>query len=388
VTEHMQTEVICPQCGSNRLYKDGLRYLADGTSIQRWLCRECYLRFTEKKPLQENKDWGINSSSALRFERQVCELLTEESKNLNAAANQQVAAGEVSQTKSGTLLEYAWKLKKRGLAEVTIAHRTRLLEQLLRKGAILSDPDSVETVLATEELTPAKKSLLVAAYASFTKTMGISWAPIRTKYQPKQPFIPLESELDQLIASCRRKTATFLQVLKDTGARSGEVCKLKWTDVNEKANTISINNPEKNSNARTLKVSSKTIAMITALPKTHGEYVFNPRLLTVENTFRTYRNRLAATLQNPRLKQIHFHTFRHWKATMEYSKTKNILHVMKLLGHKNIQNTLTYTQLIDFENEEYHSATADTVDQAKELIESGFEFVCDIDNMKLFRKRK
>jgi integrase len=177
-------------------------------------------------------------------------------------------------------------------------------------------------------------------------------------------------------------------VLKDTGARSGEVCKLKWTDVNEKANTISINNPEKNSNARTLKVSSKTIAMITALPKTHGEYVFNPRLLTVENTFRTYRNRLAATLQNPRLKQIHFHTFRHWKATMEYSKTKNILHVMKLLGHKNIQNTLTYTQLIDFENEEYHSATADTVDQAKELIESGFEFVCDIDNMKLFRKRK
>jgi len=37
--------------------------------------------------------------------------------------------------------------------------------------------------------------------------------------------------------------------------------------------------------------------------------------------------------------QIHFHTFRHWKATMEYYKTKAILHVMKVLGHKNINNT-------------------------------------------------
>jgi len=37
--------------------------------------------------------------------------------------------------------------------------------------------------------------------------------------------------------------------------------------------------------------------------------------------------------------QIHFHTFRHWKATMEYHKTKAILHVMKVLGHKNINNT-------------------------------------------------
>ena len=46
--------------------------------------------------------------------------------------------------------------------------------------------------------------------------------------------------------------------------------------------------------------------------------------------------------------QITFKTFRHFKATMEYHRTKDIIHVMRLLGHKNIKNTLVYTQLVHF----------------------------------------
>jgi site-specific recombinase XerC len=80
--------------------------------------------------------------------------------------------------------------------------------------------------------------------------------------------------------------------------------------------------------------------------------------------------------------------FRHWKATMEYAKTKDILHVMKMLGHKNIQNTLLYTQLIIFENDEFHSAIATTVQAAQKLIEVGFEYVCEFNEVKIFRKRK
>lgn len=41
-----------------------------------------------------------------------------------------------------------------------------------------------------------------------------------------------------------------------------------------------------------------------------------------------------------------FHIFRHWKAIMEYAKAKNILHEMKMLVHRNIQNTVLYKQLI------------------------------------------
>jgi hypothetical protein len=74
---------------------------------------------------------------------------------------------------------------------------------------------------------------------------------------------------------------------------------------------------------------------------------------------------------------------------MEYHKTKDILHVMRLLGHKRIQNTLKYTQLVNFQDkDEYVCKTARTTDEAKGLIESGFEYVCDMERVKLFRKRK
>ena len=73
---------------------------------------------------------------------------------------------------------------------------------------------------------------------------------------------------------------------------------------------------------------------------------------------------------------------------MKYAKTKDILHVMKMLGNRNIQNTLLYTQLISFESDDFHSATAATVQDAQKLVEAGFEFVCNFEEIKLFRKRK
>ena len=61
---------------------------------------------------------------------------------------------------------------------------------------------------------------------------------------------------------------------------------------------------------------------------------------------------------------------------------------MRLLGHKNIANTLIYTQLVEFESDEYCSAVASSVEEAKKLIEAGFEYVCSHKDEMLFRKRK
>jgi len=49
---------------------------------------------------------------------------------------------------------------------------------------------------------------------------------------------------------------------------------------------------------------------------------------------------------------------------------------------------LVYTQLIDLEEDEYVCKAAENVEEAKQLIEDGFEYVCDMDAVKLFRKRK
>jgi hypothetical protein len=40
-------------------------------------------------------------------------------------------------------------MKKRGLAETTIKHRIYWLLELVKKGGNLTNPDSVETILAT-----------------------------------------------------------------------------------------------------------------------------------------------------------------------------------------------------------------------------------------------
>ncbi|UCH03338.1 MAG: hypothetical protein JSV20_10375 [Candidatus Bathyarchaeota archaeon] len=73
---------------------------------------------------------------------------------------------------------------------------------------------------------------------------------------------------------------------------------------------------------------------------------------------------------------------------MEYNKTKDILYVKELLGHRDIKTTLIYTQLIHFESNDFHSAVAKTVEEARKLIESGFEYVCTYNDVMLYRKRK
>ena len=369
------------------MWKDGTRQTRYG-EVQRYVCRSCGYRFSETKVK------NLNPRLAYGRDRQVCVALAEGTKNLAEVESRKEkrAVGATEKSKEeikGKLLEYAWYEKKRGLAESTIKQRVYRLKRLVKHGADLHDPDSVSTVLAKSDRSPADKQMMVTAYRSFARFARLTWEPPRIQVPQRLPFIPREEEIDQLIAGCGRKTATFLQVLKETGARGIEAARLKWVDVDPESRTIRINHPVKGSLPRIVKVSAKTIAMIKALPK-KAEYIFNPNIHTIRQNFQKQRNRIARTLQNPRIKQIHLHTFRHWFATMQYHKTRDILYVKQLLGHKQIKNTEVYTHLINFERDDYHVAFAKTLKEEKELIEAGFEFVrySEKDEIAIYRKRK
>jgi integrase/predicted RNA-binding Zn-ribbon protein involved in translation (DUF1610 family) len=385
----------CPQCGSKRLWRDSKRYTAAGYEIQRWLCRECGLRFSDPNDI---KKAGAAVATVERIETKLLksannnfsttQICVKETKNLDA--EQQTTGVLRSNNQAdikGKIVEHAFWMQKEGYAEATISRRIRFLKTMMNKGANLADPESLKEMIARQQNWQVKtKDIAVETYSLFLKMQGLTWNPPKFKSVKKLPFIPTEQEINSLIAGSNRKTATFLQLLKETGMRCGEAYMLKWTDFNFENRSVDVT-PEKGSDPRQLPISNQLIAMLNSLPRDHEQpYKCSERHFA--RAFRLQRSRIAFNLKNDRLKKIHFHTFRHWKATTEYAKTKDILHVMKLLGHKNIQNTLLYTQLITFKNDEFHSATAKTVEDAQKLVEAGFDYVCDFGELKLFRKRK
>jgi integrase len=319
------------------------------------------------------------------------------SKKLDPATIEQKVTGtspETQQELKGKILEYAWRMKKNGLSPYTIKNRTYRLSRLVELGADLTNVESVETLLATEEWKTSIKKDLVSAYTAFTKAFNIHWNPIKVRYEAKMQYIPTLEECTMLISGCGKRTSAYLQAMLETGARRGEVSKLNWTDIDEKNKKISINHPLKGGNARTIKVSERLIAMLKTLPHKHGDYIFNPRPEALGSTFYRTRNKLAAKLQNPNLKKIHFHTFRHLKGTTSYYEYKNLYMVKEILGHKCVSNTDRYihyaSQAFSEKDGKFVHAHAKTLEEEDALIDQGFQFVRYSEEHKvaIYRKPK
>jgi integrase len=385
----------CPRCRSRRLWRAGVRHSNFGDEIQRWLCRDCRFRFSDPENVQ--RAWSsierfetvdrqsLKSGDDIVSNSQIC---VTETKNL--AAEQQkteVLRRNDLSTAKGKIVEYQFWMMKQGYAKTTIEARGRIMNRLVRLGANLYDPEQIKEIIAQQPWSEGRKEVVTETYSNYLVMAGGKWNPPKYRRIEKIPFIPTEQEIDQLIAGCGEKTTALLQALKETGMRVGEAWKLKWTDIDYVNATISIT-PEKRSHARMFKVSNKLLAMLNTLPKKSDKIFGTYELRGYRSSFTRQRKRTAIKLQNPRINQITFHTFRHWKATMEYHRTKDILYVMRLLGHKNIKNTLIYTQLVTFENDDFVCKVATNTKEAKELIEAGFDFVCKIENESLFRKRK
>jgi integrase len=229
------------------------------------------------------------------------------------------------------------------------------------------------------------------AYRDWCRWKGFDYDVQKFKEeQHKLPYIPTENELDQLIAGFSPKYAAFLQLLKETGFRSIEARRLTPRDVDLVRGIVTLNNPAKGSRPRQFKLSTKLQVMLAPFVKKlkPNETIWSAKANSVRSRFSRTRNRIAKKLGNPRLTRITLHTFRHWKATTEYHRTKDILYVKNLLGHRDIKNTLVYTHLVNFEEDSYIVKIASSINEFTKLLESGFEFVSDYDDKKILRKRK
>lgn len=277
-------------------------------------------------------------------------------------------------------------MQKQGYRASTVHYCIQALKSVARRANLL-DPESAKTYLASAKISEARKAKLAEDLARFYGWKRILFEKPNHRRIGRLPFIPLEVEVDQLIAGVGKKTATFLQLLKETGMRPGEAWNLRWTDIDTERLTVSVL-PEKNSNPRRLKVSVRLVAMLNGLSQSY-EYVFrNPKIeprkamVVFQKAVSKQRKTLAQKLKNERISAINFRTLRHFKATMEYHRTRDILHVMQLLGHKNIRNTLVYTHLVDFHSDDYICKVAKTASEARTLVEEGFDYVTDAEGLE------
>ena len=188
----------------------------------------------------------------------------------------------------------------------------------------------------------------------------------------KYPTTSINKELEVLSVANHRKILNYIQshftftglgiyISLSTGLRIGEICALKWSDINVTDGTITIsrtieriyiiegekkhtelviNTPKTKNSCREIPMSKELLAMMKPLKKVVNDdfYVLTNNERPAEpRTYRNYYNRLMARLNIPKLK---YHGLRHSFATRCIEAGCDYKTVSVLLGHSNISTTL------------------------------------------------
>lgn len=382
----METATLlkCPQCGSTHIYKDGFRDPPFET-VQRYRCKEYEHRFSDPTVLNTN----IDNKSANHVSVEKAKNMIHPQKIENCAVVEKTPT-TINPHVLVAIDKLLTQQKNDGRSAATLRNYKVYLNLLINNGADLFDPENTKAVLASLTIKKSCKRLIASLLSTWFDFNGIFWKKPTYSKDSEVPYIPTEEEIDQLIAALGKKTATFCQLLKDTGARSGEIAQLTWNDIDFKQHSVNIK-AEKRSNGRILPLTDKTIGMLANL--THK----GDRLFSCPNALRgcyfSQRKRIAQKISNPNILKIHFHTFRHWKATNDLHLFHDRERVQIILGHKSSNSTETYVHIdkmlyLSNSNDGFIVKVCDDLNEAIKLMEVGFEFHKEIAGHSLWRKRK
>src|SRR5208283_5086618 len=158
-------------------------------------------------------------------------------------------------------------------------------------------------------------------------------------------------EADRLLEACRssecREIYGIVATALHTGMRHQEILHLKWDSVDFKRRVIKVEstdeNPTKNYESREVPMSEFLWKVLSKETRHLGiAYVFpNPegkKRCYVDHLFQKIRERASVA-------QCRFHDLRHTFASWLVMSGVDLPTLQRLLGHKNIQNTMIYAHL-------------------------------------------
>ena len=401
-----QTAIQCPECGSTRVFHDGFRpaplNAVSNEPIQRYRCAEYGHRWSERIVLNVFATHKTNSHVGAKKAKNMIptqEIQTCAEKERTPTENELRAAPQIE--------KFLIQLQNDGRKSGTTLNYRKMFKRLLDAEADLLEPESCKAALAklmkkdprtkkytSEPVRDNTKKSMASMLDVWFKFNEIKWKKPKYRDDSEVPFIPTETDIDLLIAGLGKKLSIFCQILKDTGARPGEIAQLKWSDIDFAQRKVSIK-AEKGSNSRIRPLTEQTIEMICNLPHNlpYDKESMFANADDMRGNFFMQKKRLAKQIGNSNIQKISFKTFRHWKGTTEQHKTKDIYHVKGVLGHKSIKNTEKYIHLEEMiyestANDQFIVKVADTLDDAVKLMEVGFDYHAEVEGHKLFRKRK
>ena len=202
----------------------------------------------------------------------------------------------------------------------------------------------------------------------------ISKNPMSKVDAPRRERKPVEAmnkeqaaKFFQLLDACPLDFRCMLHLMMTTGVRRGECIGLKWSDLDEKAGTITIcrnvtytpesgtivSTPKTSNSMRTIPIMPSTLQLLQTLkkqtsskhPDTHlrGAFIFPS-----ENSLYEPRNpdsvtrRVKRFMKNNDFPDLSPHDLRHSCATLLLSQGADIKSVQEILGHADASTTLNF----------------------------------------------
>ena len=174
----------------------------------------------------------------------------------------------------------------------------------------------------------------------------------------RKPEILNENECTNLSRQIVRRPeseAAAILFCLNTGLRLGEVCALRWADIDFEAKTLTVSHtvqrvtqngksvlllqsPKTEAGRRTIPLTAEIILMLqNRKKKQHKEYVFGSNKPLEP---RTLQYRFAALLKKCNISRRNFHTLRHTFASRFVALGGDVKSLSEILGHANVRTTM------------------------------------------------